>query len=104
MTSVELKTVVQGMATSVYNKLKLEYVLGIATCSPMYKKAIELGELYELKAIKSTPLVEARITKIHNMFSPAQLEKMHQIIEFNMRTNESDPSATTIENPQIQPS
>lgn len=93
-----IKTAAKAASSKIYNRLNTPTVLGIPTCCPMYKAALELGELYELRDLKSTPFVEARIAKIHKLYSPSQIKIMHQIIEFN-KSN----SATTVEEDQNQP-
>lgn len=71
---------ITSIAAKVCTMAKMEKVLDVPTCSPMYKNAIELAELRHLRSIKSTPIVEARIKKIEDSFSSTQLKKMDLII------------------------
>lgn len=85
---MDLNTFINGASTAAKataKALRTETVLGVPKCSPMYKKSVELRELYQLRDIKETPLVASKIKKIHGSFSESQLKIMHQIIEAEKR-------------------
>jgi len=73
-----------SLSTAIYNKVKTEKVLGVYTCSPLFKDSVKFSNLQKLEKETSKKNDLDEITyqkkKILKKYSDLQLDQMEKII------------------------